>query len=119
MPISPLSPWELTEKEAKGVESRAPSFMTFKFPSFSDTNNRPSGENCIAVGTFNPETNCRSLNPVGNVEAAAKAGLLSAKGNVRNDERSKPKMAKDKIEVAGALSKAKSLLCIVVAAVLF
>lgn len=74
MPNSPLSSSELTGIVPNGAGSRVPSLIILRLPSFSETNNRPSGANSMAVGVFRPLAYTVSVNPAGSALAGAAAG---------------------------------------------
>ena len=70
-PSRPRSPDAFTVSVTNGVGSSAPSLITRSRPPCSQTNRRPSGANCMAVGLARPLATCDSVNPAGSVAAAA------------------------------------------------
>ena len=67
MPSSPRSQYEFTSVEMSRivVAVELPGATTFRRPSFSITNIRPSGANAIPVGPLRPDTTVRSSKPDG------------------------------------------------------
>ena len=59
----------MVERSTNGVARSTPFLITRSRPPCSQTNKRPSGANCIAVGFDNALATCLSVKPVGSMAA--------------------------------------------------